>query len=99
MGNSPKRHHHLTQAIQRNFLEKGKEKLWWYSRQTNAYEARSPKACTGRWTLTVTQTLENDKQMLVVFTWLGLVDMFQEELFTGERSLDKADASLLLLIF
>lgn len=44
MSNSPKRHHHLAQAIQRNFLQKGEEKLWWYSREMNAYEERTPRA-------------------------------------------------------
>jgi len=44
MSNSPKRHHHLAQALQRNFLQKGEEKLWWYSRETNTYEERTPRA-------------------------------------------------------
>ncbi|WP_298864170.1 DUF4238 domain-containing protein [uncultured Microbacterium sp.] len=31
----------MAQTIQRNFLEKGKEKLWWYSREQNSYEERT----------------------------------------------------------
>ncbi len=31
----------MAQTIQRNFLEKGEDKLWWYSRETNAYEERT----------------------------------------------------------
>lgn len=42
MTNNPKRHHHLAKAIQRNFLEKGTNKLWWYSRETDTYEERTP---------------------------------------------------------
>lgn len=41
MSNRPKRHHHLAQTIQRNFLEKGRDKLWWYSRERDAYEERT----------------------------------------------------------
>ena len=44
MSNSPKRHHHLAQAIQRNFLRKGEEKLWWYSREADTYEQRTLRA-------------------------------------------------------
>ena len=42
MSNNPKRHHHLAQTIQRNFLEAGDTKLWWYSRALDRYEERTP---------------------------------------------------------
>jgi hypothetical protein len=39
----PRRQHHLAQAIQRNFLEPGLTKLWWYSREQNTYEERTTR--------------------------------------------------------
>ena len=54
MSNNPKRHHHLAQAIQRNFLEKDQDKLWWYSREKDAYEERTPYGIAhGRHTYTL----------------------------------------------
>lgn len=38
----PRRHHHLAQGIQRNFLDKNETKLWWFSRAENRYEQRTP---------------------------------------------------------
>lgn len=40
----PKRQHHLAQAMQRNFLAKDADKLWWYSRATKRYEERTPRS-------------------------------------------------------
>lgn len=44
MSSGPKRHHHLAQTIQRNFLEKGQDKLWWYSREKDTYEERTTRS-------------------------------------------------------
>ena len=43
MANSPKRHHYLSQMIQRNFLADGEAMLWYYDRKEDTYEQRTPK--------------------------------------------------------
>jgi len=43
MSSSPKKHHYLPQTIQRNFLADGEKLLWYYDREKDKYEQRTPK--------------------------------------------------------